>query len=93
MTTSCTEHQAPLVLSGGLDHRAEELISNIRPSPESVERRHGVQDYVRQLIARCFHPEQVIQETEGVGGIVVGEAEDAILCISSPSGAGCVRCK
>eukprot|EP00878_Enallax_costatus_P034431 GHUV01038176.1.p1 GENE.GHUV01038176.1~~GHUV01038176.1.p1 ORF type:complete len:399 (+),score=95.94 GHUV01038176.1:176-1198(+) len=35
------------------------LIQTIKPSKESVERRYGVQEYVRKIIARCFAPEQV----------------------------------
>lgn len=55
-----TEQDKVLVLSGTiLSDRVDEVISNIRPSPESVARRHGVQEYVRQIIGRCFHPDQV----------------------------------
>lgn len=55
-----TEQDPPLVLSGTiLADRVDELISNIKPSVESVARRHGVQEYVRQIIGRCFHPDQV----------------------------------
>lgn len=35
------------------------LIWSLKPSRESVERRYGVQEYVRKIIARCFAPEQV----------------------------------
>lgn len=60
MTTPSTDEEPTLVLGGSLlSNRVDELIANIKPSHESVERRHGVQDYVRQIIARCFHPEQV----------------------------------
>lgn len=55
-----TEKEPDLVLTGTiLSDRVDELISNIKPSQESVARRHGVQDYVRQIISRCFHPDQV----------------------------------
>jgi hypothetical protein len=55
-----TEQETDLVLTGTiLSDRVDELISNIKPSQESVARRHGVQDYVRQIISRCFHPDQV----------------------------------
>lgn len=55
-----TEQEPDLVLTGTiLSDRVDELISNIKPSQESVARRHGVQDYVRQIISRCFHPDQV----------------------------------
>jgi hypothetical protein len=54
------EHEQPLVLSGNiLSDRVDDLIATIKPSQESVARRHGVQEYVRQIISRCFHPEQV----------------------------------
>jgi hypothetical protein len=42
-----------------LNTAAAAVIDAIRPDEESLARRNGVQEYVRQLIARCFHPEQV----------------------------------
>lgn len=36
-----------------------QLVQTIKPSRESVERRYGVQEYVRKIIGRCFAPEQV----------------------------------
>jgi hypothetical protein len=48
--------------------RAEAVIDAIRPRPASYERRLCVQEYVRQLIARCFLPEQVRAVQAGLGG-------------------------
>jgi hypothetical protein len=41
-----------------LVERAEALIAAICPHVDTNRRRDGVQQYVRDLIARAFHPEQ-----------------------------------
>jgi hypothetical protein len=49
---------APLEWPPALCERAEALISTICPSLDTNKRRQGVQEYVKSLIARAFHPEQ-----------------------------------
>lgn len=42
-----------------LVQRLDSLIRCIQPTKESLDRRYGVQEYVRRIISRCFAPEQV----------------------------------
>ena len=40
-----------------LSDRVNHLIQGIRPGRASEQRRHGIADYVRRLIVKCFQPE------------------------------------
>lgn len=42
-----------------LCERADAIISAISPDRRSLQRREGVQRYVKAIITRCFYPEQV----------------------------------
>jgi hypothetical protein len=54
-----------------LSGRTDELIETVRPKQASHERRLGVQSYVKKLITKCFHPEEVrknLQHAIGAAG-------------------------
>lgn len=40
-----------------LSERVNQLIQGIRPGRVSEQRRHGIADYVRRLIVKCFQHE------------------------------------
>jgi hypothetical protein len=56
---SCTGAADPPDFKVHLVQRLDSLIRCIQPTKESLDRRNGVQEYVRRIISRCFAPEQV----------------------------------
>lgn len=59
MTIRTVSQADEMRFPSSLEQRADMVIDAVKPDQESIERRQGVQEYVRHIIARCFHPEQV----------------------------------
>lgn len=79
-----------LSFSPEVENASARLIDTIKPSKESVERRHGVQAYVRSIISRTFAPEQVGGARSGCHRCWVGSTmclfasvHEAVNCIGA----------
>lgn len=55
-----------------LSDRVNQLIQGIRPGRASEQRRHGIADYVRRLIVKCFQPEHKVGNPLRKGNIFYG---------------------